>query len=101
MKHLIRSVELKLERASAQTTALEAEISNWVKTKPFTAECSLREEKLGFRLVVSEFPSPSPLHGWGLQVGECVHNLRSALDNRLHERDRIPEELPWRSVGSD
>lgn len=76
-----RSVELKLARASAQASSLNDAINSWVSANPLVATCELRENRLGFRVTQQEFLQPASLEYWGLLAGECVHNVRSALDN--------------------
>lgn len=99
MPFLPQSVELKLARASAQVRALDEAVTTWVDANPLVAKCELRQGRLGFRVTQQEFQQPAPLDHWGLLVGECLHNLRSALDNlafalaRLH---RDPPEKPQR-----
>ena len=81
MQDLIRSVDLKLARADSQVGALADQISAWTSGNPISARCELREGRLGYRLILEHFVETAPLNDWGLLVGECGYNLRSALDN--------------------
>jgi len=97
MHVLPRSVELKLARASEQVSLLSTAVTAWVVANPLIATCELRDSRLGFRVTQQEFLQPAPLEHWGLQAGECVHNLRSALDNlsfALASLNRDPPERP-------
>lgn len=90
MRHLIQSVDLKIARASDQIAGLSNAISEWASHNPIKTKCELRENRLGFRLIIEEFDKSAPLENFGVLVGECIHNLRSSLDNlafalaRLH-----------------
>lgn len=93
---LDRSVNLKLARASKQGEDLSASIAFWGSENPITADCKLRNERLGFQLILREFGNPPPLEEWGLIFGECVHNLRSALDNLTFALARVRQDPPQR-----
>ncbi len=93
-KDLIRSVDLKLARADFQVRTLCDQISTWTSQHPVNAKCELREERLGFRLILEDFTEPPPLDEWGLLLGECVHNLRSALDNLAFALSRLQCDPP-------
>jgi hypothetical protein len=58
------------------------------------AQSELRESNLGFRLVLQEFEEIAPLYHWGLLLGECIHNLRSALDNLAFALARLVSDPP-------
>ena len=94
-----KSVELKLARASAQVSALNEAITSWVVANPIVATCELRESRLGFRVTQQEFLQPAPLDYWGLLAGECVHNMRSALDNLAFTLARLSRDPPEKPRG--
>ncbi len=99
MSAFVLPVELKLNRAGAQIQSLALSISAWVANNPITADCKLRDGRLGFQLIQKDFVAPAPLAEWGLLLGECVHNLRSALDNLAFALARVhrdPPEKPQR-----
>jgi hypothetical protein len=91
---LIRSVDLKLARANSQVRTLADQISGWVSTNPIKTRCELREGRLGFRLIIEPFSEAAPLDDWGVLVGECVHNLRSSLDNLAFGLARLRQDPP-------
>lgn len=94
MSDLTQSVELKLARAGLQLQSLSGSIAAWATSNPMAADTELREGRLGFRLVQREFLEPAPLDEWGLSLGECVHNLRSALDNLAFALARLRRDPP-------
>lgn len=94
MNGIARSAELKLARAESQIWALCTAVSNWIERNPISADCNLREGRLGFQLIQKEFPEPPQLEQWGLALGECVHNLRSALDNLAYALARLECDPP-------
>lgn len=96
MQDLIRSVDLKLARADFQICSLTDQISAWISSNPITARCELCEGRLGFRLIVQDFAETAPIDHWGLLIGECVHNLRSALDNLAFALARLQRDPPSR-----
>ena len=51
-------------------------------------------DKRGFRLVVRPYKIPMPVERWQLLVGECVHNMRSTLDNLAFALARLRLDPP-------
>lgn len=96
MQDLIRSVDLKLARADSQVGALADQISAWTSGNPINVRVELREGRLGYRLILQDFAETAPLDDWGLLIGECVHNLRSALDNLAFALARLLRDPPSR-----
>jgi hypothetical protein len=97
MREFVHSVDLKLARAVVQAKTLANAISVWASENPIGARCELRESRLGCRLVVEDFADPSMVDDWGLLLGECIHNLRSSLDNLAFALARLrcdPPEKP-------
>lgn len=95
-QRLIRSVDLKLARADMQAKSLADSISAWASKNPISAQCELRESRLGCQLILENFTTPSMADDWGLLVGECVHNLRSSLDNLAFALARLRYDPPER-----
>jgi hypothetical protein len=94
MHDLLRSVDLKLARADFQVRTITDQISAWCSNNPIMARCELREGHLGYRVILEEFTESPPLDEWGLLVGECIHNLRSALDNLVFALARLRHDPP-------
>jgi hypothetical protein len=94
MKEFLAPVDLKLARAGMQAQSLATSVQAWVRKNPITGRCELREGRLGFRLIQNAFTERPPTEEWGLIVGECVHNLRSALDNLAYALARLREDPP-------
>ena len=94
MQDLIRSVDLKLARADSQVRMLADQISGWTSRNPIRARVEYGEKRLGFRLIQEQFTEDAPLDDWGLLIGECVHNLRSALDNLAFALSRLRRDPP-------
>ncbi|WP_139178468.1 hypothetical protein [Janthinobacterium sp. OK676] len=98
MSALIRSVELKLNRACEQVQLLSHSISDWAANNPVTADCKLSDGRLGFQLIQKDFTIAPSLDEWSLQFGECVHNLRSALDNLVFALARVKCDPPEKPI---
>lgn len=81
MNELSRHVALKLSRAESQIKSVCESIVDWATSNPLKAEGRILDDHLGFELILSPFAEAPPQDNWGLTVGECAHNLRSALDN--------------------
>lgn len=96
MNDMMRSVELKFVRAHAQIEALAQDVTAWTSQGPMTPECKLREGRLGYQVVMGEYSVPPPLEQWGLLFGECIHNIRSALDNLTYALARLHLDPPAR-----
>jgi len=94
MHDLLRSVDLKLARADFQVRTIADQISGWCSKNPITGRCELRDDRLGYRLIVEDFAETAPLDAWGLITGECVHNLRSSLDNLAFALARLRQDPP-------
>jgi hypothetical protein len=79
----VSSWRLKVERAKQHFAALETETIAWLATKPIamTKEKDVEGRR---HALVAEIVNPPPLDRWALISGDCVHNLRSALDSLLY-----------------
>lgn len=94
MCKFLHSTESKIARGKIQAKHIIESISNWCDSNPFSLRCELREERLGFKLIINKFPDEPPFDEWGLNIGECVHNLRSALDNLAFALARLNCDPP-------
>ena len=75
--------ELRLDRALQHLRSLETEARRWRQGHPYrvTHEPDPQTSKKRIRVEVLEQP-PAAIR---LLIGDCVHNLRSALDNLIYE----------------
>jgi|SRR5580700_633676 hypothetical protein len=89
-----RGVELKVERAKLHAEALTNSIAEWTRRSPLSAKPEYLADRLGFRLVLQSFVESPPLESWGLLAGDCVHNLRSALDNLAYALAMLKRDPP-------
>jgi hypothetical protein len=77
------SFQLKLDRALEHLESIEAQERTWRQSKP----CRVWTEpdiQSGGKLVWAEVLKPPPIT-LAPVVGDCLHNLRSALDNLAYE----------------
>jgi hypothetical protein len=91
---LLDSVDAKLFRADAQARSIADDVAAWVAGKPVLTNMERREDDLGIRLIVDGFKPELPAMELGLRVGECIHNLRSALDNLAYALARLRQDPP-------
>jgi hypothetical protein len=70
---------VKIARAQEHLNALASRVGLWVATQPFSTVGNLADDQLSWslRLIVT---APPPILEWATDLGDCVHNLRSALD---------------------
>jgi hypothetical protein len=77
MEHPLSGIRLKLARAQQHLEALDQDVSRFLARDPYGVESELNEEGEVFRARVREEPPDE----WGIAIGECVHNIRTALDH--------------------
>ena len=77
------SWRLKIGRAKEHLVALETELRAWVGTNPM-AIAKEKDPEGRRHTVFAEVVNPPPLNRWSLISGDCIHNLRSALDSLLY-----------------
>jgi len=85
--------DLKWSRASGHFAILKARFEEWHASAPLSVESVLREDARAVDLV-ARVPCGFPTHEWALNLGDALHNLRSALDavawGMAHFDDAIP-----------
>ncbi|MCE0722803.1 hypothetical protein [Legionella resiliens] len=94
MPNLLNPIETRLIRVDNQINELSKKISDWKTNDPPRVKCELNESRLGFKLILEEFKEPNVLQNLGLLVGECVHNLRSILDNLAFSLAKLKMDPP-------
>jgi hypothetical protein len=74
---------LKLGRAHEHLDTLTSELSEWHRNDPYvvSSNSDANGSRYGF---VIEIKIKPPLDRWSLIAGDCIHNLRSALDTALY-----------------
>src|SRR5687768_7257025 len=76
-------IRLKLQRAQEQLSQLEATFESFRELKPYRFTSEYDEHR---RVLTLRAKYTRPLDGmWGVQVGEIIHNWRSALDHVVWE----------------
>lgn len=79
----MRNHELRLERALQHLQSLEAEVQRWLGTNPYSLFHEFDTEG-GENVIRVYFYGIVPPQ-FGLIVSDCIHNLRSALDNLIYD----------------
>jgi hypothetical protein len=69
----------KLDRADAHIKCLNDAFQGFLKERPYRVVTEVDEET-GECVLRGQVLKRPPVLNWGVQIGECVHNLRSALD---------------------
>lgn len=80
-KELIKPVVLKQARSKKQVEDICKYIEDWSCANKIVFKTEFRENQLGYKIVAGEFDGEFFLEQCGLMIGECMHNLRSSLDN--------------------
>ena len=87
MPHLDASqldgVRVKLRRAWNQIDGIKAELSAFVKSDVYVPKIEFNTDT--HWLTISVHVKKNPPLMWGVQIGEIIHNLRSALDHIVWE----------------
>ena len=71
--------DLKWSRGNSHVALLQAKFAEWHASAPVSIDAALREDRLGIDLV-ARVPKGIPKHDWSLDLGDALHNLRSAFD---------------------
>ncbi len=77
------SHELKLDRASYHLDSLDAKVREW-RERETHRYVSHFDRESGKQIVYLTFTEPVPAE-FRLIIGDCLHNLRSALDNLVYD----------------
>jgi hypothetical protein len=85
--------DLKWSRGNSHVSLLESKFGEWSASAPVSVDAVLREDRLGVDLV-ARVPRGIPKHEWSLDLGDALHNLRSAFDavawGMAHFKDSEP-----------
>lgn len=71
--------DLKWSRANSHIALLQSKFGEWHASAPLSVDAVLREDALGIDLI-ARVPRGIPKHEWSLDLGDALHNLRSAFD---------------------
>lgn len=86
--------DLKWSRACSHIAALESSLQEWHASAPISVEGVLREDRKGLNFV-ARVPRGIPKHEWALDLGDALHNFRSAFDavawGMAHFKDAFPK----------
>lgn len=96
----LEGVRLKLTRAHGHLTALQHEVQAFRDREPYRVSCN--REANGTELVYTVRVVENPPIAWSLVIGDCLQNMRSALDHLawqlairgLAERNENREPVP-------
>jgi hypothetical protein len=91
-------VELKIARARLHAQSLIDSLRDWHKN-PLTAHGEISDDRRTYKLVLDEFAVVPPIELWAMVIGDCVHNLRSALDNLCFSAARLKCDPPPDPIG--
>lgn len=81
------SYERKLYRALGQLRSLESDMDGWIKAHPLALAQKLNANEGQYVVRVGLIADPPT--DFGLMLGDCIHNLRSALDHLVFELVRV------------
>lgn len=79
----LTSAHAKLRRAGEHLNTIENEVRTWIDSRPYrvTRHTNIEFTKFSVRLYID---TPLPAERWSLMAGDCIHNLRSALDHLVY-----------------
>jgi hypothetical protein len=72
--------QLKLDRAKDHLRSLVDSMQGWVE-RGGTTNTVERDEQTGHQVMRIRFGTPPPIDAWSVLIGDCVQNLRNALDH--------------------
>jgi hypothetical protein len=78
--HALDGAHLKRRRANEHLDTLNERISRFFGDHAYAIGCEFNPEASEFRLYATGYDDV-PLREWGVHIGDCLHNLRSALDH--------------------
>ena len=80
----LASVEAKLKRAEHHAQSLTDEIIPWLNLNNYKLRKEVNADSTRYSIVVDQIGSDPPSERWSLMVGDCLHNLRCALDHLVY-----------------
>ena len=80
---VFESVHAKIRRAEEHAETIKQEITAWSDSDPYSVVRQRNAEATRYSVIVKVEKEP-PLERWALITGDCVHNLRAALDHAVN-----------------
>lgn len=80
----LNSVNAKLKRAELHAQSLTDEIMPWLQLNTYKLRTSVNADSTRYSIVVHLIGDEPPIERWSLLVGDCLHNLRCALDHLVY-----------------
>ena len=74
---------LKIGRAQEHFKIFDSELGEWTNSKPYSILQKSDPEGCRHTLIL-ELKRPFPADKWSLIAGDCIHNLRCALDHLVY-----------------
>lgn len=87
--------DLKWSRGNSHVAALQSKFGEWHASAPVSVDAVLREDRQGIDLV-ARVPRGIPKHEWSLDLGDALHNLRSAFDAMAWGMAHFNNSVPTR-----
>jgi hypothetical protein len=79
----LTSVKAKLARAREHAEAVANEVTTWMDSAPYEGIPQVNADYTRYSIIHNVITPPA-LERWGLMIGDCFHNLRSALDHLVY-----------------
>lgn len=75
---------IKLGRAEEHANIFYRELKDWVDAGPYVIRKKINTDSSRYSMVIEQIKTQPPLDHWACVIGDCVHNLRSALDHFIY-----------------
>jgi hypothetical protein len=89
----LKPIDLRVNRAEVQANELVQLVQQWAADSPLTGVGALLPDRLGFEIHLKAL-AKAAVDQFGLPAGECLHNVRSALDNLTYALARLKCDPP-------
>jgi len=79
----LSSVNAKLNRADSHLNAYRDEVTRWAASNPYHLSTGANADSTRHHVAIHITENPD-FESWSLIIGDCVHNLRSALEHLVY-----------------
>lgn len=79
----LTSSNAKLSWAEENARAVKKEVATWFDSKPYLIQRCVNPERTQFAFKL-RITGEAPLQRWALMVGDCIHNIRCAIDHAVY-----------------